>query len=158
MITQPTRTAFRGAARRTVRLEFRREEPASLSVEISQLGENPVHRDGATLGKGSQGVVPCGFIIVVSMLLPVHKQAPTRTTVRRLPDLEVWVLKTKRTTYVLGINELNQIQHLYWRKKTFVIRIFRPSIRARATGSSHRRRRPLRTIPAGVVCALGSLA
>jgi alpha-galactosidase len=34
--------------------------------------------------------------------------------VRYLPDLKVWVLNTERTSYVMGVNERDELQSLYW--------------------------------------------
>ncbi len=34
--------------------------------------------------------------------------------VRFLPDRKLWVLETERTSYVLGINEENSLQNVYW--------------------------------------------
>jgi alpha-galactosidase len=31
-----------------------------------------------------------------------------------LPDLKVWVLNTERTSYLMGVNERNELQSLYW--------------------------------------------
>jgi len=37
--------------------------------------------------------------------------------IRYLPDKKLWVLNTNASTYVFGVNELNQLQHAYWGKK-----------------------------------------
>ena len=37
--------------------------------------------------------------------------------VRYLPDLKVWVLNTDRTSYVIGVNERNELQNIYWGEK-----------------------------------------
>ncbi|MBZ5565966.1 MAG: alpha-galactosidase [Acidobacteriia bacterium] len=37
--------------------------------------------------------------------------------VRYLPDLKVWVLDTARTSYIIGVNERNELQNLYWGEK-----------------------------------------
>src|SRR5947199_6405743 len=46
-------------------------------------------------------------------VLPGHSSA----AVRYLSTPKIWVLETDRTSYVLGINELNEIQHVYFGKK-----------------------------------------
>jgi len=45
------------------------------------------------------------------LLLPVLAQ------VRFLPAKKLWVLETDRTSYVLGVNEQNSLQNVYWGKK-----------------------------------------
>ena len=35
-------------------------------------------------------------------------------SVRYLPDLKVWVLDTHRTSYVMGVNERDELQNIYW--------------------------------------------
>jgi alpha-galactosidase len=37
--------------------------------------------------------------------------------VRYVQDSKVWVLETERTSYVMGLDELGQVQNLYWGKK-----------------------------------------
>jgi len=37
--------------------------------------------------------------------------------VRFLPDKKLWVLDTQRSSYVFGVNERNQLQHVYWGQK-----------------------------------------
>jgi alpha-galactosidase len=37
--------------------------------------------------------------------------------VRYFPDLKLWVLETERSSYVLGVNELNELQQVYWGAK-----------------------------------------
>jgi alpha-galactosidase len=60
------------------------------------------------------------MLITVAMSLPawagaeaVTRQAP----VRYLPHLKVWVLNTERTSYVMGLNERNELESLYWGEK-----------------------------------------
>src|ERR1039458_7520868 len=42
---------------------------------------------------------------------------PMLAQVRFLPAKKLWVLETGRTSYVLGINEQNSLQNVYWGKK-----------------------------------------
>jgi alpha-galactosidase len=37
--------------------------------------------------------------------------------IRYLPELKLWVLETERTSYILGINERGELQHIYWGKR-----------------------------------------
>jgi alpha-galactosidase len=43
--------------------------------------------------------------------------ATSHEAVRYLSEQRLWVLETDRTSYILGINERNQLQHVYWGKK-----------------------------------------
>ena len=42
---------------------------------------------------------------------------PLRAPIRYLPATKLWVLETERTSYVIGVNELNELQSLYWGSK-----------------------------------------
>src|SRR5439155_6159416 len=42
---------------------------------------------------------------------------PLRAPIRYLPATKLWVLETERTSYVIGVNELNEVQSLYWGSK-----------------------------------------
>src|SRR5580692_2543432 len=42
---------------------------------------------------------------------------PMLAQIRFLPAKKLWVLETARTSYVLGVNEQDSLQHLYWGKK-----------------------------------------
>lgn len=53
-------------------------------------------------------------------LLPNHARAQATinsNAVRYIPDLRLWVLRTERTSYVMGINERDELQTLYWGEK-----------------------------------------
>ena len=43
--------------------------------------------------------------------------AAAQPAVRYQPKTKVWVLETEHTSYALGVNERNELQHLYWGKK-----------------------------------------
>src|SRR5260370_14105602 len=43
--------------------------------------------------------------------------APLGAAVRYLPAAKLWLLESDHTSYVLGLNELNEIQHIYFGKK-----------------------------------------
>ena len=42
---------------------------------------------------------------------------PMLAQVRFVPSKKLWVLDTDRTSYVVGINEENSLQNVYWGKK-----------------------------------------
>ena len=44
-------------------------------------------------------------------------QGTVGSPVRYLPDLKLWVLETERTSYIAGVNELNELQQVYWGAK-----------------------------------------
>jgi len=37
--------------------------------------------------------------------------------IRYLADKQLWVLESGESSYVVGVNELNRLQHVYWGKK-----------------------------------------
>jgi hypothetical protein len=43
--------------------------------------------------------------------------AAAQPAARYQPKTRVWVLETEHTSYALGVNERNELQHLYWGKK-----------------------------------------
>ena len=47
----------------------------------------------------------------------VARAAPSDRSVRYLPASKIWILETDHTSYVVGINEQNALQNLYWGKK-----------------------------------------
>jgi len=51
---------------------------------------------------------------------------PAEGPVRYLPDSKVWLLETDGTSYVVGINERNELQNLYWGKKVVRDQDFSP--------------------------------
>jgi alpha-galactosidase len=53
------------------------------------------------------------LLTVVALCANVFGQDP----VRFLSDKKLWVLDTSDTSYVFGVNERNQLQHVYWGKK-----------------------------------------
>ncbi len=54
------------------------------------------------------------FLLSVLFLPVVFANAQP---VRWIPASKLWVLDTARTSYVIGVNELNEIQSLYWGRK-----------------------------------------
>jgi len=58
-----------------------------------------------------------GALIIAMISAPVRAHgegAMNSAPVRYVPDLRVWVLSTGRTTYVMGLNEREELQTLYW--------------------------------------------
>ncbi len=58
-----------------------------------------------------------GALITAMIFAPVRAHgegAMSSAPVRYVPDLRVWVLSTGRTTYVMGLNEREELQTLYW--------------------------------------------
>ncbi len=61
-----------------------------------------------------------GALIFVMTAAPATLRAEAETNsppIRYLADLQVWVLNTQRTSYVLGLNERNELESLYWGEK-----------------------------------------
>jgi alpha-galactosidase len=56
--------------------------------------------------------------MTISLLVSsVARAAPSDPSVRYLPASKVWILETDHTSYVVGVNEQNTLQNLYWGKK-----------------------------------------
>jgi alpha-galactosidase len=51
---------------------------------------------------------------VLWMPLVARGQGTAEAPIRYLPDLKLWVLETERTSYIEGVNELNELQQVYW--------------------------------------------
>jgi hypothetical protein len=51
------------------------------------------------------------LLVILFLALPMLAQ------LRFLPAKKLWVMETDRTSYVLGINEQNSLQNVYWSKK-----------------------------------------
>jgi alpha-galactosidase len=54
------------------------------------------------------------FALLCTPLRALGEGAMNSAPVRYVPDLRVWVLSTGRTTYVMGLNEREELQTLYW--------------------------------------------
>jgi len=52
--------------------------------------------------------------VMLPLLLLSAMMAGAQQPVRWVPESKLWVLETAHTSYVIGINDLNQVQHLYW--------------------------------------------
>ena len=58
------------------------------------------------------------LIVTMSLLSPTTaKAAATDPPVRYVQESKLWVLETDHTSYIVGINEQNALQNLYWGKK-----------------------------------------
>jgi len=64
----------------------------------------PPHLHGATL-------------TAMKLLIAILVSLPLLAQVRFLPAKKLWVLETDRSSYVLGVNEENCLQNVYWGKK-----------------------------------------
>src|ERR1700683_4051767 len=53
--------------------------------------------------------------LVIALFLAAA--APLLAQIRFLSDKKLWLLETDRTSYVLGINEQNSLQNIYWGKR-----------------------------------------
>ena len=58
------------------------------------------------------------FLLTTFFVTPCLRAEPEPScSIRYLSSLKVWVLETQRTSYVMGLNERNELQSLYWGKK-----------------------------------------
>ena len=64
---------------------------------------------------------------------PITAAAAPRAAVRYLPEQKIWVLESDRTTYVLGLNEQNALQTVYWGKRLARLDGIGPRTRATPT-------------------------
>jgi alpha-galactosidase len=67
-----------------------------------------------------QGALLSALMMAATMSTPVRAQAEeamSNVPVRYVADLRVWVLNTERTSYVMGLNERDELQTLYWGEK-----------------------------------------
>jgi alpha-galactosidase len=57
---------------------------------------------------------PLSSFLAPLLLTAVTALADARPAVRYLPESKLFVLETERTSYVLGVNEQNEVQFAYW--------------------------------------------
>jgi alpha-galactosidase len=62
------------------------------------------------------------FSVLITMVMSMPallggEAAMNNVSVRYLADLRLWALDTQRTSYVMGLNERNELQSLYWGEK-----------------------------------------
>ena len=85
-------TARREPAIDTVVTSPPRTERLGKAISLGALVFAMMLAPGWAYGEGTMGVAP----------------------VRYVANLRVWVLSTDRTSYVMGLNELDELQSLYW--------------------------------------------
>lgn len=56
-------------------------------------------------------------LLALMVVAPVGAARTGESTVRYLPEARLWVLETEQTSYVLGVNERNELQSVYRGKK-----------------------------------------
>lgn len=78
----------------------------------------------------------------------VVASAAVAQTVRFDPARKLWFLSTRNTSYVLGINEANEVQHVYWGKQVSADTDFAPAHLAAAYGFETREGRTSEEYPA----------
>jgi alpha-galactosidase len=67
-----------------------------------------------------QGALLGALMMAVVMSTPIcarGEEAMSNVPVRYVADLRLWVLNTERTSYVMGLNERDELQTLYWGEK-----------------------------------------
>ena len=74
--------------------------------------------------------------------------AASAQTVRFDSARKLWFLSTRDTSYVLGINEQNEMQHVYWGKRIAAENDFAPAHLASAYGFETREGRTAEEYPA----------
>ena len=53
----------------------------------------------------------------LALLLPFCAPAAEAPTIRYLPDARLWVLEAGESSYVFGVNERSELQHVYWGRR-----------------------------------------
>jgi alpha-galactosidase len=85
-------------------------------------GEATMKQGSFVTVKGLAYMAACGLVVFIFLFMPsmagicaaLPSSAPP---IRYLPDRKLWILETEHTSYVLGINELNGLQFVYWGKR-----------------------------------------
>lgn len=57
------------------------------------------------------------LLCLMLVLSSFHSAQAARPSVNYLPDKKLWVLQADQLSYVMGLNERNELQFLYWGKK-----------------------------------------
>ncbi len=65
------------------------------------------------------------FLILWCLLAPAWAQ------IRSLPEMKLWVIETDSASYVIGVNDLGYLQHVYWGGKLLRPEDFAPARAAR---------------------------
>ena len=69
------------------------------------------------LRRARQSVAATGMLLTALLILPMCVTARNDAPIRYLAEKKLWVLETERTSYVVGINERDQLQNVYWGRK-----------------------------------------
>jgi len=64
---------------------------------------------------------------VALVLLGLHAAAAERPPVRYLPDARLWVLESGESSYVFGVNERGELQHVYWGRRIWRDQDWKPA-------------------------------
>ena len=59
-------------------------------------------------------ILASAALLLAAAAFPITAAAAPRAAVRYLADAKLFVLETERTSYVLGVNEQNEVQLVYW--------------------------------------------
>ena len=59
-------------------------------------------------------ILASAALLLAAATFPITAAAAPRAAVRYLADAKLFVLETERTSYVLGVNEQNEVQLVYW--------------------------------------------
>ena len=59
-------------------------------------------------------ILASAALLLAAAAFPTTAGAAPRAAVRYLADAKLFVLETERTSYVLGVNEQNEVQFVYW--------------------------------------------
>ena len=86
----------------------------------------------------------CFSLFVLVVVTP----AAIAQTIRFDASRKMWFLSTRGTSYVLGINEQNEVQHVYWGKRVAADNDFAPAHTAEAYGFETREGRTTEEYPA----------
>lgn len=58
-----------------------------------------------------------GLFLIVPLSCLCTALSPSGAPIRFIPDRKLWIFETDRTSYVLGVNEVDGLQFVYWGKK-----------------------------------------
>ncbi len=64
---------------------------------------------------------------VALVLLALRAAAAERPPIRYLPESRLWVLESGETSYVFGVNERSELQHVYWGKRIWRDQDWKPA-------------------------------
>jgi alpha-galactosidase len=64
---------------------------------------------------------------VALVLLGLRAVAADRPPIRYLPDARLWVLESGESSYVFGVNERSELQHVYWGRRIWRDQDWKPA-------------------------------